>query len=66
MQIIDSNWRPRRDLNPCYRRESHEKVALHLPVWQEFFIFTSNQGASPKVRIPTGERPCGQSVCIVE
>jgi hypothetical protein len=22
MQALDSNWRPRRDLNPCYRRES--------------------------------------------
>ena len=22
LQIVDSIWRPRRDLNPCYRRES--------------------------------------------
>ena len=22
MQALDSNWRPRRDLNPCYRREN--------------------------------------------
>ena len=21
LETIDSNWRPRRDLNPCYRRE---------------------------------------------
>jgi hypothetical protein len=28
MQIIDSNWRPRRDLNPCYRRESASERIL--------------------------------------
>jgi len=26
MQTADSDWRPRRDLNPCYRRESRGPV----------------------------------------
>ena len=26
LQSADSDWRPRRDLNPCYRRERHPVV----------------------------------------
>ncbi len=29
-QVVDKVWRPRRDLNPCYRRESRPRVRNRL------------------------------------
>ena len=41
MQVLEKIWRPRRDLNPCYRRERA------IPGWIPLQIQGSGRSAMP-------------------